>query len=153
MADTLQTLALLNGKELALTQAKTLVDKAGLAIAALQVANAAEKAPVVASLNGLDTIGEYSKVDQLLRLERFAGKSASVDFVKTNPTSTQAEAEASWDSAAIAATGLQAVVVPAGNYGAIYRANLISAGLIAQDTWEAQRDWIVATPKTAIMGI
>jgi hypothetical protein len=57
MADTLQTLALLNGKEAALIQAKHLVDQAGLAIAQLQAANYAEKASIVASLQGTPTIG------------------------------------------------------------------------------------------------
>ena len=49
-ADTLQTLALLNGKEIALTQAKNLVDQVGLSLAALQSANAAEKAPWVTAI-------------------------------------------------------------------------------------------------------
>jgi hypothetical protein len=152
MADALQTLALLNGKELALTQTKNLVDQVGLAIGALQVANAAAKAPVVASLQGLDSIGVYSSVDQLLRLERFAGKSASVDFIKGNPTCTEAEAEDSWTAAALAATGLPALVVPVASYAALYRANLAKAGLTPDATWESQRAWIVATDKTVIMG-
>ena len=152
MADALQTLALLNGKEIALSQAKTLADKLAAAIGALQVANASEKAPVVASLNGLDSIGVYSSVDQLLRLERFAGKGASVDWIKANPLGTELEAEARWTTAALAATGLPGLMVPVANYAALYRANLLAAGLATAATWEAQRDWIIATPKTIIMG-
>lgn len=152
MADALQTLALLNGKELALTQAKNLVDQAGAAIARLQVANAAEKAPVVASLNGLDNIGVYSSVDQLLRTERFAGKSASVDYIKANPTCLESDAETAWEVSALAATGLLDLIVPVASYAALYRANLAAAGMTPDATWESQRAWIIATDKALIMG-
>jgi hypothetical protein len=152
MADALQTLALLNGKEAALTQAKALVDQCAASIAKLQAANYAEKVPVVASLQGLDSIGEFSSVDQLLRQERFAGKSASVDYIKANPTCAEADAISAWTAAGIAATGLQSLIVPAENYAAIYRANLAKAGLTPDTTWESQRSWIVATDKAIIMG-
>jgi hypothetical protein len=152
MADALQTLALLNGKEAALSQAKSLVDQCAAALARLQASNYAEKAPVVASLQGLDSIGEFSSVDQLLRQERFAGKGASVDYIKANPTCAESDAIAAWTSAGIAATGLQALIVPAENYAAIYRANLAKAGLTPDTTWESQRAWIVATDKAIIMG-
>jgi hypothetical protein len=129
-----------------------LIDQCAASIAKLQSANYAEKAPVVASLQGLDSIGVYSSVDQLLRQERFAGKSASVDYIKANPTCAEADAIAAWTTAGIAATGLQALIVPAENYAAIYRANLAKAGLTPDTTWESQRAWIVATDKAVIMG-
>jgi hypothetical protein len=152
MADALQTLAFLNGKEIALAQARALAGQCVVAIDQLQVANAAEKAPVVASLQGLDSIGEFSNVDQLLRQERFAAKSASVDYIKANPTCAEADAIAAWTTAGIAATGLQALIVPAENYAMLYRANLAKAGLTPDTTWESQRAWIVSTDKAVIMG-
>ena len=152
MADTLQTLALLNGKEIALVQAKNLVDQAGMAIAALQAANAAEKTPIVASLQGVPGIGEYSSVDQALRLERFAGKAATVDYVKANPTCTEAAAIAAWDAAGLIATGLPILLQNTGNLAALYRQNLLAGGYITAATWDAQRAWILATAKATIMG-
>jgi hypothetical protein len=152
MADALQTLALLNGKETAFIQAKNLVDQCAASIAKLQTENYNTKMPVVASLQGLDSIGELSNVDQLLRQERFAGKSACVDYIKANPTCAEADAIAAWTTAGIAATGLQTLTVPAENYAVLYRANLAKAGLIPDTTWESQRAWIVATDKAIIMG-
>ena len=96
--------------------------------------------------------GAYSSVDQLLRTERFAGKSASVDFIKANPTCAEVDAIAAWTTAALAATGLTALVVPAENYATLYRTRLKSAGMVPDITWESQRAWIVATDKATIMG-
>lgn len=152
MADPLQSLYFLNGKEQALGSMKSRVDQLSLDLAAMQVANAAEKAPVVASLNGLDTIGQYSSIDQALRSERFAGKAASVDFIKANPTCTEAEAVAAWDEAGKAATGLPVLLQNTENLAIMYRANLARAGMIPDTTWESQRAWIVATDKAVIMG-
>lgn len=97
--------------------------------------------------------GPYSAIDQLLRKERFAGKSASIDAIQANPEISQADAEVAWVVAARAATGLERLGVEPGFYGAIYRKQLHAAGRIAEPTWEAQRAWIVATDKAEIMGI
>lgn len=152
MADLNTTLAVLKGQAESLKAAKGLVDGAAGNLAALQEATARQIQATVDSLNGLDSVGFYSSVDQLLRLERFAGKAASVDFIKANPECTEAEAEEAWELAAIASTGLPALVVPVASYAALYRANLVKAGLIPEATWEAQRAWIIATPKDVIMG-
>ena len=152
MADPLQSLYFLNGKEQALGSMKSKVDQLSLDLATMQVANAAEKAPVVASLNGLDTVGQYSSIDQALRSERFAGKAASVDFIKANPTCTEIEAVAAWDVAGKAATGLPVLLQNTENLAIMYRANLARAGMIPDATWESQRAWIVATDKAVIMG-
>lgn len=103
-------------------------------------------------VSALDAYGAYSSVDQLLRLERFAGKGAAVDFIKAHPECTEAEAEGAWEVAALAATALPALIVPVASYSALYRVNLVKAGLTTAATWEAQRAWIVATDKATIMG-
>lgn len=97
--------------------------------------------------------GQYSTIDQLLRAERFAGKSASVDAIKANPQISEADAEAAWTAAAKAATGLDHLMVTPGSYSAIYRQQLQAAGKIADATYEAQRAWILATSKEEIMGL
>ena len=99
-----------------------------------------------------DGFGPYSSIDTLLRKERFAGKGASIDFIKANPECLEEEAEAAWTTAALAATGLPALVVQVRSYSALYRENLVKAGLIDEPTYEAQRAWIIATPKEVIMG-
>ena len=96
--------------------------------------------------------GAFSSVDQLLRSERFAGKGASVEFIKANPTCAEADAITAWTTAALAATGLAALVVPVENYATLYRTRLKSAGMVPDITWESQRAWIVATDKATIMG-
>lgn len=100
-----------------------------------------------------DEFGERSSVDLLLRTERFAGKAASVDYVKANPECAESDAIAAWDEAAKAATGLPLVIQGPGALGALYRQNLMQAGLIQEPTWEAQRAWILATPAETVMGL
>ena len=97
------------------------------------------------------TVGTYSTVDQLLQKERFAGKSACIDFVKANPTCAEADAIAAWTAAGIAATGLTALIVPAQTYEAMFEQNLLALKLIPEATWANLQAWMVATDKTIIM--
>ncbi len=96
--------------------------------------------------------GAYSAIDQVLRVERFAGKSACVDFVKAHPACTEAEAVAAWGAGGMVATGLQVLLQDPAALGQVYRTNLLAQGLTPDTTWESQRVWLVATPKTIIMG-
>lgn len=96
--------------------------------------------------------GAYSSIDQALRVERFAGKSASVDYIKANPACGEAEAVAAWGEAGMAATGLSVLLQDPEALGQVYRSNLASMGLTADTSWESQRAWIVATAKSVIMG-
>ena len=133
--------------------AQILSSQNGDTIRQLQAAQAELAAILAGAGAGLTSdFGAYSSVDQLLRIERFAGKSASVDFIKTNPTCAEADAITAWTTAALAATGLAALVVPAENYATLYRTRLKSAGSVPDTTWESQRAWIVATDKNTIMG-
>lgn len=116
-------------------------------------ANAALQALQVGNGPGITSdFGPYSSIDQLLRTERFAGKSACIDFVKANPACTLDQAVQAWTTAAMAATGLPAPVVPPANYQGLYAANLHAAGLIPDTTWASQAAWIAATEKSVIMG-
>ena len=146
------TLGTLKGRGEALKQARGLMDTALAGLSTLQSTLNRDLRDTVAALQGSDSVGIYSSVDQLLRLERFAGKEASVDYVKANPECGEAEATAAWEAAGIAATHLPALVVPAENYAALYRANLTAMGLTPDATYESQRAWIIATPKSVIMG-
>jgi hypothetical protein len=152
MADLTQTLANLNGKKDTLALAKGLVDGLAYQLANHQVTNSQEIAGVVAQLQGVDTFGAYSSIDQVLRTERFAGKSACVDFVKANPACTEAEAVAAWSIAGMAATGLPVLLQDPEALGQVYRANLLAAHLVPDATWESQRSWLNATSKEIIMG-
>jgi hypothetical protein len=96
--------------------------------------------------------GHYTSIDQLLRAERFAGKSACVDAIKADPQISESDAAAAWATAALAATTLSALVVPVANYATVYRAALLKAGFAPDTTWESQRAWIVATDRSVIMG-
>lgn len=121
MADTLQTLALLNGKEAALTQAKNLVDQCASSIAQLQAANYAEKAPIVASLQGVPTIGIKSQLTVEAEAERLVGIGAMIDAIKLNPAIDPTATEAAWVAAVAAFTTNPAIENPVGVVTAIMR--------------------------------
>lgn len=152
MPDLTLTLATLKGRTEALKEAKAAIDGAGAALAALQSKAATDTAETVQALRGQDTVGFYSSVDQILRSERFAGKAASVDYIKANPTCAEADAIAAWDAAGKAATGLPVLLQDTANLAIVYRANLHAMGLTPDASWESQRAWIVATDKNVVLG-
>ena len=147
------TLATLKGKAGALAEAKAAQDQAVATIAGLQASTAQEIASAVASLQGSDEVGYYSSVDQLLRRERFAGKRASLEHVHANPEATEKEAIKAWETAALAETGLSALLQDPAALGALYRSNLLASGAVADTTWEAQRAWILARTVDEAMGL
>lgn len=137
----------------AITSAKTLLEDVLAKLNAAQGQNAATLSELSASLKAAQSIyGEYSATDQILRTERFAGKAASIDYVKANPNCSEADAIAAWTTAALVATGRATLFQDPGELGALYREQLVASGLIADPTWEAQRAWIAATDKDAVMG-
>jgi hypothetical protein len=138
----------------ALTDAKTLVEGVLSTMTRTQSQNAAALAELTASLKASSSAyGEYSATDQLLRVERFAGKAASIDHVKANPNCNEQQATKAWQDAALAATGRKTLLQDPGELGALYREQLVASGLITEPTWEAQRAWIAATDKDAVMGL
>ena len=147
------TLATLRGRAAALAEAKAAQDQAAATVAGIQAATAQQITAVVASLQGSDEVGYYSSVDQLLRRERFAGKRASLDHVHANPEASENEAIKAWETAALAETGLSVLLQDPAALGALYRANLLAAGAVADTTWEAQRAWILARTVDEAMGL
>lgn len=147
------TLATLRGRAAALAEAKAAQDQAAATLAGLQASNAQQITAVVANLQGSDEVGYYSSVDQLLRRERFAGKRASLEHVHAHPEATEKEAIKAWEDAAMAETGLSALLQDPAALGALYRANLKAAGAIVDTTWEAQRAWILARTVDEAMGL
>ena len=138
----------------ALTDAKALVEGVLSQLTRTQSQNAATLAELTASLKATaSAYGEYSAADHILRVERFAGKAASIDHVKANPNCKEQQATKAWTDAALAATGRKTLLQDPGELGALYREQLVAAGLIAEPTWEAQRAWIAATDKDAVMGL
>lgn len=152
MPDLTLSLATLKGQSEGLKQAKEALDTCAAAVARLQVTTSQQVQATVEALNGLDSVGYYSSIDQVLRQERFAGKSASVDFIKANPTCTEQQALDAWQAAGLAATGLPALLQNHVLLAKLYQQNLLAGGYTSEATWEAQRAWIIATPKSVIMG-
>ena len=147
------TLATLRGRAAALAEAKAAQDQAAATIAGLQASTAQEIASAVASLQGADDVGYYSSVDQLLRRERFTGKRASLEHVHANPEASEKEAIKAWETAALAETVLSALLQDPAALGALYRANLLASGAVADTTWEAQRAWILGRTVDEAMGL
>ena len=102
-----------------------------------------------------DTFGEYSTLEQAMRAERFAGKAASIDFVKANPACSEADAEVAYRAAALAArpADRQWLLIDPASLRQEYTATLKAANMIPDTTWESWRAWIIATDKAVILGL
>jgi hypothetical protein len=97
--------------------------------------------------------GNKSTITQLLETERFAAKDATIDYIKANPACTEAEAAAAWDTAAVATHPYLPLTLQAAiPMGRLFQANLVKMNLIVENTWEAQRAWILANTKEVILG-
>lgn len=123
--------------------------------AALQVSEAQEQLSAIELGAGpgiTDSFGSKSTVTRLLETEREAAKSACVDFVKANPGCSEVEAANAWDVAALAShPDVPCVLQPGMAMGTLYRLNLVAGNFISENTWEAQRAWVLSTPKDVIM--
>lgn len=96
--------------------------------------------------------GSKSPITQLLEVERAAAKSACIDHVKGNPTSTEAEVAEAWDLAALAShPDIPYVLQPGLAMGRLFQIRLKLLGVIPNADWVSQRAWILATPKDDIM--
>jgi hypothetical protein len=101
-----------------------------------------------------DSYGPKSAITQLIEAEREAAKSAAIDYVKANVECTETDAAQAWDAAALAAHPEFPHVIQSGAIMVIlYRANMVKGTIISDDTWEAQRAWVLATDKAAIMAM
>ena len=95
--------------------------------------------------------GPKSTVTQLIEVERFAAKDAVIDYVKANPTCSENDADNAWRAAAMASHPEFPMVIPDGLVmSQLYRANLLKAGLIGEDSWAAHRQWMLNNPKDVI---
>ncbi|RYE76623.1 MAG: hypothetical protein EOO80_12620 [Oxalobacteraceae bacterium] len=98
--------------------------------------------------------GPKSTVTRMIERERWAAKSAVIDFVKANPACSEEDAAEQWRMAALAShPDFLAVMQDALVMSQLYRANLLAAKLITEDTWEAHRQWILNNPKALIEGM
>jgi len=102
-----------------------------------------------------DDFGAYSTLEQAMRIERFAGKAAAVDFLKANPEAAEADTEAVYKTAALAAR-------PADRKWLLqdptalrqeYAYQLMALNMIPDVSWESWRAWIVATDRETILGL
>jgi hypothetical protein len=98
--------------------------------------------------------GPKSVVTQLVESERFAAKDAVIAFVKANPECTEEDAAAQWDTAALAShPEFPLVIQDARAMSKLYRSHLLAGGLITDDSWEAQRQWILTTSTDVIQAL
>jgi hypothetical protein len=99
-----------------------------------------------------DDFGPKSVITQLVESERLAAKSAAIDFIKANPACTEDEAATAWNDAALAShPDFTTVIQDAITLSKVYKANLLKANMITDDTWESYRTFILNTDKTTIM--
>jgi hypothetical protein len=130
----------------------TVNSDAGISLAAVQAELASLEAGAGPGVTA--DFGPKSSVTQMLETERVAAKAAVVDYVKANPTCSETDAKTAWDGAAIAShPQFPSVLQDALAMSALYRTNLVAAGVIHENTWEAQRDWMAVTDKSVILGM
>lgn len=95
--------------------------------------------------------GPKSIITQMVETERFAAKDAAIDYIKANPTCSEADAAAAWNNAALASHPEFTQVIQDGLVmSALYRVNLVKANLIPDNTWESHRAFIINTAKATI---
>ena len=100
------------------------------------------------------SFGYKSTVTQLAEGEREAALSAIIDFIKLNPTCVESDAAVAWNAAALASHPEFSMVLQDPHvFEALYIANLIQDGKITAPTFQALRDWVVATDKAVIMSM
>jgi len=99
--------------------------------------------------------GPYSTTDQALQRERDAGKAALIDFVKLNPTCTEAQAIAQWKVVALAGrpADRQWLLHDPAALRQEYSANLVAMKYVADATWATFAAFIAATAKDALIAI
>jgi hypothetical protein len=75
--------------------------------------------------------------------------------MKANPTCAEADAEAAYRTAALAArpSDRQWLLIDPSSLRQEYTATLKALGMIPDTTWESWRAWIVATDKNTILGL
>lgn len=93
-----------------------------------------------------DDFGSKSNTTQLLENERTAANAAVISLCKKEASCTEADAVKCWEEAAIKShEGFDLVLHDAVSLMNMYRVNLMAAGLISEDTWEAHRDWMASS--------
>jgi hypothetical protein len=99
-----------------------------------------------------DDFGQKSSITQMIESERGVAKSATTDYVKANISCSEDDAAAIWSTAGIAShLNFPTLIQEGHTMSALYRQNLVALNIITVNTWEAQRDWMVTTPKDTIM--
>lgn len=100
-----------------------------------------------------DDYGPKSAVTQMIEAERWAAKDAAIDFIQANPECAEADVVQAWETAALAShPAFTSVIQPGAVMLLLYRANMLEAKLIPDNTWESQRAWLLAHDKATIMG-
>lgn len=139
----------------ALTQVKDKADTLVATIGSMQADAAKGLQQAQAAIGGstAPTVGVKSSVTTRAEEERTQGQGAAIDAIKANPQITAPEAEAAWRAGITIPAGR---TLPLHDPAALieeYAANAMAAGAISDTTWESFRAFVVATDKTALMGM
>jgi len=88
-----------------------------------------------------------SQTDQALIALKDQVKPLAMSFIKANPTCLTGDLYAYFAGIDMALAHMSLALC------SIYQGGAAQAGLISQNTWEALRDWIVATPTEQILAL
>jgi hypothetical protein len=124
--------------------------KRGLDTATTDLTTATTSAPGLT-----DDFGQFSSVDQALRTERFAGKSAVIDYIKAFPNCTIEEAAAAYSEAALATRPEGQKVLlqnPQALFG-FYASTAKTMAIIPDASWESFRAMVYNLAKEMLMGM
>jgi light-regulated signal transduction histidine kinase (bacteriophytochrome) len=134
---------------------KLLVSRQGSARAALDSATTALTTATANAPGLTDDFGQFSTMDQALRAERFAGKSAVIDFIKANPNCIIEEAVTAYSQAALATRPVDQQIllqVPQALFG-FYASSANVMGVIQDASWASFRAMVYNLPKEMLMGL
>lgn len=132
---------------------RTVVTALATAKATLADAQAALTQASVDGAGVTEDFGEYSALDQALRLERFAGKSAAIDHVKANPACTEEAVIVAYSEAALAVRDQPFLLQNPDALLRQYAANAASQHFIPDASWPSFRALLLNAPKATLMGM
>lgn len=100
-----------------------------------------------------DDYDRLSTTEQAARAERLPGKAAAIDYIQANPACSEADAVLAYEAAAQAARPGEPLVHSAAGLLKRYARNAKALGLVADDSWETFRAFVVATPRDELLGL
>ena len=149
-------LALVKGRIEAAAEAARLFGQQGQQLQAQRLELEAELQALAASgeVGLTDDWGKYSALEQAAQAERYPAKASAYAWLVAHPAATFLEAAGELERlmlAARTAEGRPWLLMRADGLLREWQANAVARGLVAVDSWEAFRDWLLSIGEDAAL--